>query len=56
MANASNRSTSVRGDVTCQRVKVIVFSGQGVELMEVIILPMGHITAKRADHSLRDEQ
>ena len=36
-------------------VSVIVFGSQGV-LLAVIILSMGHITEKRADHSLRDEQ
>ena len=37
-------------------MEIIALVEQGVELMTVIILAMGHITEKRADHSLRDEQ
>ena len=37
--------------------KVInVLGSQGIWLLAVIILSKGHITEKRADHSLRDEQ
>ena len=35
---------------------VIVLGVQGVRHAAVIILSKGHITEKRADHSLRNEQ